>query len=50
MEFMESDFEIVEGYFTDKFTVPTERDLERISTLSSNRDGLLIVRMKKEIT
>jgi TrmH family RNA methyltransferase len=60
VEFMESDFEIVEGFFTDKFTVPTgvdfpyeivsERDLERISTLSSNRDGLLIVRMKKEVT
>ncbi len=60
MEFMESDFEIVEGYFTDKFTVPTgvdfpyeivsERDLERISTLSSNRDGLLIVKIKKEVT
>ena len=46
MEFIESDFEILEGYFTDKFVAPIEvgfhyeivsqKDLERISALSSN--------------
>lgn len=46
MEFMESDFEIIEGYFTDKFVVPidvgfpyeilSQKDIERISALSSN--------------
>jgi hypothetical protein len=46
MEFIESDFEIIEGYFTPKFIIPesisfpyeiiAERELERISTLSSN--------------
>ena len=56
MEFLESDFEIIEWYFTPKFTIPdvvdfpyeiiSEKELERISTLSSNRDGLLIVKMR----
>ncbi|MFZ2337674.1 MAG: hypothetical protein WAW59_05870 [Patescibacteria group bacterium] len=46
MEFMDSDFEIIEGYFTPKFVIPglidfpyeiiSEKELERISALSSN--------------
>jgi RNA methyltransferase, TrmH family len=57
MEFIESDFEIVEGYFTDKFVVPIEvgfhyeivsqKDLERISALSSNEVWLIVVKMRQ---
>lgn len=57
MEFMESDFEIVEGYFTPKFVIPelidfpyeiiSEKELERISTLSSNEVWLIVVKMKE---
>lgn len=46
----------MEGFFTPEFSVPeglmfpyaiiSEKELERISTLSSNRDGLLVVRMR----
>ncbi len=56
MEFLDSDFYIVEGFFTPDFDLPewltfphaiiSERELERITTLSSNRDGLLVVRMR----
>jgi RNA methyltransferase, TrmH family len=85
MEFLDSDFDIVEGFFTeelltllsswgtkdlpkegadssqarsgkikkiDTFQFPhsiiSERELERITTLSSNRDGLLVVRMRDD--
>lgn len=57
MEFIDSDFEIMEGYFTDKFIVPSgvyfpydivsQKDLERISALSSNEVWLIIVKMKE---
>jgi RNA methyltransferase, TrmH family len=55
-EFMDSNFEIVEGYFSDEFAVQkeyqfpyqivTESELDRITTLTSNDSGVLIVRMK----
>ena len=57
-EFMDSDFEIVEGFFTDEFAaqkeyqfphqIVTESELARITTLSSNDSGVLIVRMKHQ--
>jgi hypothetical protein len=56
-EFMDSDFEIVEGFFTENFVekrkysflyeIITQTELDRITTLSANRDGVLIVRMKQ---
>ncbi len=56
MEFMGSDFEIVEGYFTPKFVIPdlidfpyeiiSEKELERISTLKSNEAWLIVVKMR----
>jgi RNA methyltransferase, TrmH family len=55
-EFMDSDFEIVEGFFSDEFATQkeynfpyqtvTESELARITTLTSNDSGVLIVRMK----
>jgi RNA methyltransferase, TrmH family len=57
-EFMDSDFEIVEGFFTEAFAqqreysfphhIITQIELDRITTLSANRDGVLIVSMKKQ--
>lgn len=56
-EVLRSDLEIVEGYVTHDF-IPeikcdfpieliTERELDRLSTLKSNHDGILIVRMPR---
>ena len=55
-EFMDSDFEIVEGFFSGEFAtqkecqfpyqILTEGELARITTLTSNRDGVLVVKMK----
>lgn len=58
MEFIDSDFEIMEGYFTDKFfstlssldfpyEIISEKELERISALSSNEVWLIVVKMKE---
>lgn len=57
MEFIDSEYEIMEGYFTPKFVVPelidfpyeiiSEKELERISTLSSNEVWLIVVKMKQ---
>ena len=57
-EFMDSDFEIVEGFFSGDFATQqeynfpyqtvTEGELARITTLTSNDSGVLIVRMKHQ--
>lgn len=59
-EFLSSDFEIIEGFFTTDFlwekyfpfltTLITLWELDRITTLSSNRDGLLVVKMRSQST
>lgn len=61
-ECIASDFEIVEGFFREAiipvvsekvnfpFSIVSEKELERLSTLSSNRDGVLVVRMKENPT
>jgi hypothetical protein len=56
-EFIGSDFEIVEGFFTEKFLANkdisfpyeliTDNELSRVTTLGSNDSGVLIVRMKQ---
>ncbi len=58
-EFMGSDFEIVEGYFSGEFAtkeeykfpyqIVSEGELARITTLSSNDSGLLLIKMKPPI-
>ena len=55
-EFMDSDFEIMEGFFSGEFAekieykfpyeILTESELARISTLNSNCDWVLLVKMK----
>ena len=55
-EFLGSDFEIVEGFFTGEFAeqkkynfphqIITESELGRITTLMNNDSGVLLVRMK----
>ncbi len=56
-EVLRSDLEIVEGYVTHDF-IPelqcnfpleliTEKELDRITTLQSNRDGILVVKMPR---
>ena len=57
MEFVSSNCEIIEGYFTEKFltgkkfefpvSVVTDNELSRISSLTSNDSGLLLVKMRK---
>lgn len=57
MEFIASDFEIIEWFFTEKFNfavdvdfpyeIISQKDLGRISTLSSNEVWLLVVKMKQ---
>ncbi len=57
-EFMDSDFIIEEWFFTEAFVqkeeynfpyeIVTQTELDRITTLSANRDGVLIVRMKRQ--
>jgi RNA methyltransferase, TrmH family len=57
-EFMDSDFIIEEGFFTEDFAkkreyrfpyeIITQTELDRITTLSANRDGVLLVRMRKQ--
>ncbi len=56
-EFLDSDFEIIEGFFTDSFVTGkgftfsydmiTENELSRITTLTSNDSGLLLVRIRE---
>jgi TrmH family RNA methyltransferase len=58
-EFMDSDFTIVEGFFSEEFTaqkeyqfpyqIITEGELARITTLTSNNSGVLLVEMKEQI-
>ena len=55
-EFLDSDFEIVEGFFSSEFSgeweyqfphqIVTEHELARITTLTSNDSGILLVRMR----
>ena len=57
-EFMDSDFEIVEGFFSGEFAtqkeyqfpyqIVTVAELARITTLTSNDSGVLIVKMKHQ--
>lgn len=57
-EFIDSDFEIVEGFFTEKFLedknisfpyeLVTGNELSRITTLGSNDAGVLVVRMRQK--
>lgn len=56
-EFMDSDFKIMEGFFTDEFATQqeynfpyqtvNEGELARITTLTSNDSGVLIVKIKQ---
>lgn len=59
LEVINSDFHIIEGFFVHDFLNPlqknfpmelvSESELKKISSLSTNRDGIIVVEMKKEI-
>lgn len=59
IEFLDSEFEIIEWFFTEKlslsreFSFPvhivTETELSRISTLNSNDSGVLLVKMRANL-
>ena len=59
LEVVSSDFHIVEGFFVHDFLDPlqknfpmeliSESELQKISALSSNRDGVIVVEMRKNL-
>lgn len=59
LETISSDFEILEGFFANDFLNPlqknfpmeliTEAELKKISTLATNHDGIIVVKMKNSL-
>ncbi|NRH20706.1 RNA methyltransferase [Candidatus Gracilibacteria bacterium] len=57
LEYMDSDLEIIEGFFTEKFSegnefgfpisLVSESELSRITTLNTNDSGILLIKMRE---